>query len=155
MPGTNLNRAIPALVNCAVPNRWMSVQEAADASQSVTLPRVTFVAPELTVAVNVTAVPEETLVPDERVFVPAAMTRSMEVGEGAAIASYGSAMTNAKLTANSNALRDPKALLHFGNSAFRQFRVTISEITHVDNNHCRRESLLAISSGSKTKPKNV
>jgi hypothetical protein len=64
----------------------MSVQEGAEASQSVTLPLVSFVAPELTAATNVTTVPEGTVAPDAREFVPAAMTRFVEVGAGAAIA---------------------------------------------------------------------
>lgn len=88
MPGTNLNLAVPALVSCAVPNWWMSVQEIVEASQSVTLPWVSFVDPELTEATNVTIVPGEMVAPDARGFVPAAMARLVEVDaeSGAAIA---------------------------------------------------------------------
>ena len=93
----------------------MSVQDAADASQSVTPPRVSFVAPELTAATNVTTVPEEMVAPDAREFVPAAMTRLVEVdaGAGAAIALYGSPTISAKQIAASPALKGPKALPRF------------------------------------------
>jgi hypothetical protein len=91
----------------------MSVHEAADASQSLTWPRVSFVAPELTEAKKVTTVPEATLAPDDREFVPAIMARSVEVGTdaGAAIALQGSAMISASKAAASPALPDPKARL--------------------------------------------
>ena len=58
----------------------MSVQETAEASQSVTLPWVSFVDPELTEATNVNTVPDGTLGPDAREFVPAAMARLVAVG---------------------------------------------------------------------------
>jgi len=46
--------AVPALVNCAVPSRWMPVQYVAVASQKFTVPVVTAVVPEVTVAVSFT-----------------------------------------------------------------------------------------------------
>jgi hypothetical protein len=52
--------AVPALVNCAVPSRWMSVQYVTVASQKFTVPFVTAVAPDVTVAVSVTILPEST-----------------------------------------------------------------------------------------------
>jgi hypothetical protein len=57
-------------------------------SQSVTLPWVSFVTPVLTEATNVNTVPDGTVTPDAREFVPAAMARSVVVGTnpGAAIA---------------------------------------------------------------------
>jgi hypothetical protein len=64
----------------------MSVQEAAAASQSVTLPWVTFVAPELTEATNVNTVPDGTLAPDGREFAPAAMVRLVVVGTDPGVA---------------------------------------------------------------------
>jgi hypothetical protein len=64
----------------------MSVQEAADASQSVTWPCVSFVAPELTAATNVTTVPEGMLAPDAREFALAVMARLVEVDAEAASA---------------------------------------------------------------------
>jgi hypothetical protein len=53
--------AVPALVNCAVPRIWMSVQCAAVASQKFTWPAVTTVPPAFTVAVSVTTVPVTTV----------------------------------------------------------------------------------------------
>ena len=58
--GRKRNIAVPALVNCAVPSRWMPVQEAAEASQKFTCPSVSAVVPASTVAVNVTTVPPAT-----------------------------------------------------------------------------------------------
>jgi hypothetical protein len=54
--------AVPALVNWAVPSRWMSVQKAADASQKFTCPGVTGIPPAFTVAVSVTTLPDATVV---------------------------------------------------------------------------------------------
>lgn len=53
--------AVPALVNCAVPSRWMSVQCGEEASQKFTAPVGTGVVPASTVAVRVTADPLATL----------------------------------------------------------------------------------------------
>jgi hypothetical protein len=76
----------------------MSVHEATDASQSLTWPRVSFVAPEVTEAKKVTTVPEATLAPDVREFVPASMARLVEAGRptGAAIALQGSTRMSVK-----------------------------------------------------------
>jgi len=60
IPGTNFSTAVPALVNCAVPRRWVSSQYAAVASQNFTCPVVTAVAPALTLAVKFTTVPDAT-----------------------------------------------------------------------------------------------
>src|ERR1017187_1875392 len=60
MEGTNLNMAVPLLVSCAVPRRWMSVQYVADASQKFTCPVFTDTPPLTTVAVSVNSIPEET-----------------------------------------------------------------------------------------------
>ena len=54
--------AVPALVNCSVPKRWISVQYAAAASQNFTCPVVTTAAPAFTVAVSVTTLPGATVV---------------------------------------------------------------------------------------------
>jgi hypothetical protein len=59
------------------------VQEAAAASQSLTWPCISFVAPELIDATNVTTVPAEMVAPDAREFVPAAKARFVEVGADA------------------------------------------------------------------------
>jgi hypothetical protein len=62
------NTAVPALVNCAVPARWMSVQDAAVASQKFTCPSVSAAPAAWTVAVKVTTVPpatEDTAFPPE------------------------------------------------------------------------------------------
>jgi len=55
-------KAVPALVNCAVPSRWMSEQYAAEASQKFTCPTVSVAVPAVTVAVSVTTLPEATVV---------------------------------------------------------------------------------------------
>jgi len=57
-----LIEAVPELVSCAVPTIWMSSQYVAVASQNFTRPGVTLPAPAVTVAVNVTTVPAETVV---------------------------------------------------------------------------------------------
>jgi hypothetical protein len=54
--------AVPALVNCADPSRWMSSQYVAVASQKLTRPVVNAFAPALTEAVIVTALPAATVV---------------------------------------------------------------------------------------------
>jgi hypothetical protein len=58
----NFSVAVPALVNCAIPKRWISAQATALASQKFTRPGVTGVVPVRTVAVRITAVPEFTVV---------------------------------------------------------------------------------------------
>src|ERR1700744_770715 len=66
-PGNAVPR-FRALVNCAVPSRWISVQEAAVAAQKFTCPSVSAVAPACTVAVKGTTVPpatEDTAFPPE------------------------------------------------------------------------------------------
>lgn len=92
----------------------MSVQEAAGASQSVTLPCVSVVVPELTEATNVNTVPEGTVAPNTREFVPAAMARLVVVGTdiGLAIALYGNPKITDKKTAASPTFPGPKAILH-------------------------------------------
>jgi len=55
-----LRLAVPELVNCAVPNKWMSEQWGAAASQKLTWPAVTAVLVNVTVAVSVTTLPETT-----------------------------------------------------------------------------------------------
>lgn len=57
-PGRSFSTAIPALVSCAVPNRWISVQRVAVASQKFTWPVVNVVDPLRTEAVSVMTVPE-------------------------------------------------------------------------------------------------
>jgi hypothetical protein len=54
--------AVPAAVSCDVPNKWMSVQLLAEASQKFTWPTVTAAVPAFTVAVRVTTVPAATVV---------------------------------------------------------------------------------------------
>jgi len=49
--------AVPALVNCPIPRRWMSVQWGKEASQNLTCPVVTGEVPEFTVAVSVATLP--------------------------------------------------------------------------------------------------
>src|ERR1700686_400930 len=61
MAGRKCSVAVPALVNCAVPSRWMSVQDFAVASQKLIWPDATGVLPAMTVAVNVTTVPDVTV----------------------------------------------------------------------------------------------
>ena len=56
----NFNTAVPALVNCAMPRRWLSSQYAAVASQNLTCPVVKVADPALTAAVNVTTLPAAT-----------------------------------------------------------------------------------------------
>src|SRR5258708_39556758 len=85
MPGNRRMVAFPAEVNCAVPNKWISEQWAAAASQKFTVPGVTGVAPGVTRtdAVNVTSLPEATVVTG----IPAEVTASVVVvGAGAALA---------------------------------------------------------------------
>lgn len=53
--------AVPLLVNCAVPSRWIAVQEAAAASQKFTTPGFTAEPPDWTAAVSVTTLPEFTI----------------------------------------------------------------------------------------------
>src|ERR1035438_4004415 len=60
MPGWNLNTALPELVSCAKPRRWMSVQNFAVALQKLIWPLVTGTVPARTVAVSVTTPPEAT-----------------------------------------------------------------------------------------------
>ena len=54
--------AVPAVVNCAVPSRWISLQSFAVVSQKFTWPRMTGAPAAVTVAVNVTTVPCEMVV---------------------------------------------------------------------------------------------
>jgi hypothetical protein len=76
----NFRTAVPALVNCAVPRRWISSQYVAAASQNFTLPAVNAVSPALTAAVSVTMVFDATDVTG----VPDAVTfRVVEVVAGA------------------------------------------------------------------------
>jgi hypothetical protein len=70
MPGMNFSTAVPALVNCAVPSRWMSVQYATEASQKETWPTVTGFPPAVTVAVSDTTLPDATEPPDGNVVPP-------------------------------------------------------------------------------------
>src|SRR5262249_16809787 len=60
----------------AVPSRWMSVQEAAAASQKFTCPSVSTVAPACTAAVKVTTVPPAT---EDTAFPPEVMERVVVV----------------------------------------------------------------------------
>ena len=53
-----MSTAVPAVVNCAVPNKWISVQRVATASQKFTCPVVNAVDPARTDAVSVTTLPE-------------------------------------------------------------------------------------------------
>jgi hypothetical protein len=62
MFGRRLIDAVPALVNCAVPRKWRSVQYVAAASQKLTVPLVTAADPDATVAVRFTKLPEATVV---------------------------------------------------------------------------------------------
>ena len=66
-----MNAAFPALVSCAAPTIWMSSQCAAEASQKVTVPRVTGVVPATTVAVSVTTDSAATVVTAEPPLVTA------------------------------------------------------------------------------------
>ena len=93
----------------------MSVQDAADASQSVTLPCFSLVAPELTEATNVTTVPDVTLAPDARELLSAAMARFVAVGTDprAATAPKGSPKITDKKTDTSPAFPDAKASPRF------------------------------------------
>jgi hypothetical protein len=77
----NFSTAVPVLVNCLVPRRWMSVQCAADASQKFTCPVVTAVVPVFTVAVSVTTLLDATVV---TVLPPDATARVVVVAAGAA-----------------------------------------------------------------------
>jgi hypothetical protein len=76
----NFSTAVPALVNCSVPRRWMSVQYA-NASQNFTCPIVTAAAPAFTVAVSVTTLPAATVV---TVLPPDVTARVVVVAAGAA-----------------------------------------------------------------------
>jgi hypothetical protein len=57
-PGRSFSTAVPALVSCAVPNKWISVQRDAVASQNFTWPVVKVIDPLRTEAVSVTTLPE-------------------------------------------------------------------------------------------------
>src|ERR1700692_1269569 len=75
MAGRKCSVAVPALVNCAVPSRWMAVQDFAVASQKLIWPGATGALPAMTVAVSVTTIPDATVV---TVF-PAEVTDSIVV----------------------------------------------------------------------------
>jgi len=64
MPGMNRSTAVPALVNCRIPSRWISPQDAPVASQKSTWPMRTGSEPAATVAVSVTTVPDTTVAPE-------------------------------------------------------------------------------------------
>src|SRR6185437_14977414 len=78
--GTIFSAAVPALVNCAAPRTWISVQNAAAASQNFTCPVVTGAAPALTVAVRVTTLPGATVV---TALPPDVTARAVVVAEAA------------------------------------------------------------------------
>ena len=82
IPGRSFRAAFPEGVNCAVPNRWISVQYFAEASQKFTCPVVTGTAPAWTEAVRVITLPEVTVV---TVLPPEVSTRDVVV-EGFACA---------------------------------------------------------------------
>jgi hypothetical protein len=84
MPGRSLTTAVPALVSCAVPSRWISVQYFAEASQKLTCPTVTLLEPATTAAVSVTTLPEATDPPDRIVIPPETTVNDVLVAEGPA-----------------------------------------------------------------------
>ena len=74
----------PAWMSCAVPSRWMSVHEVAEASQRFTCPGATAMVPAFTVAVSVIPVPEAIDPPGGTVFPFKVIVNVVAVEAGAA-----------------------------------------------------------------------
>jgi hypothetical protein len=60
IPGRSFNTAVPEFVSCAVPSRWISVQNSATVSQKLTCPFFTGPLALLTLAVRITTLPDVT-----------------------------------------------------------------------------------------------
>src|ERR1700679_77085 len=102
MPGTNFSTAVPALVNCAVPTRLMSVQYFAEALQKLTCPAVTTLPLAFTVAVSATTLPEGT----EETRAPSEVTaRVVAVGDAFAAACPARANRDSRMTVYTRSVR--------------------------------------------------
>jgi hypothetical protein len=101
MPGCNLRMAVPVLVSCAVPSRWMPAQDVAEASQKLTGPIFSLVVPASTAAVSVISLPDATEPPEAIALPPEVMAKVVVVAAGAAQACCGHpqiTITNAAAT---------------------------------------------------------